>query len=74
MRANPYASWLSTYADSDFAEATRQAIGYVAEAAATANAVSRARMFSAFEKSAQHEFEFFAAPMQQDLRMPQYQR
>lgn len=77
---HPYASWLATYADPDFAEATREAIEYVARGAATLDDEPRARTFRAFEVSAQHERAFFAAPMEyaleegSDLRMPQHQR
>lgn len=59
---HPYASWLATYADPAFTEATRQAIDYVAEAAASVDAAGRSRMFRAFEVSSTHELAFFAAP------------
>lgn len=59
---HPYASWLATYADPAFEEATAQAIGHVARAAASAGHEARARMRRAFEASARHEFAFFAAP------------
>lgn len=61
--AHPYASWLTTYADPSFADATRQAITYVTAAAADADGETRRRMLRAFEVSAHHELAFFAAPM-----------
>lgn len=61
---HPYASWLATYADPAFEEATEQAISYVAAAAAASDPEHRARTLRAFEVSAQHELEFFAAPTQ----------
>ncbi|MBP5802895.1 bifunctional hydroxymethylpyrimidine kinase/phosphomethylpyrimidine kinase [Microbacterium maritypicum] len=60
---HPYASWLATYADPAFEEATRRAIAYVADAAAQADPGTRARMRRAFEASSAHELAFFAAPM-----------
>lgn len=59
---HPYASWLATYADPDFARATREAITLVTEHAAKADADARARMFREFEASSVHEREFFHAP------------
>nr|WP_136055924.1 bifunctional hydroxymethylpyrimidine kinase/phosphomethylpyrimidine kinase [Microbacterium sp. K24] len=61
---HPYASWLETYADPAFTEATRQAIDVVTGAAATADAETRQRMLRAFEVSSAHELAFFAAPME----------
>ncbi|MDQ0729053.1 bifunctional hydroxymethylpyrimidine kinase/phosphomethylpyrimidine kinase [Microbacterium sp. W4I20] len=60
---HPYASWLATYADPAFEEATAQAIAHVSGAASTADAETRARMLRAFEVSSAHELAFFAAPM-----------
>lgn len=59
---HPYASWLLTYADPAFAQATEQAIAFVTTAATHANAADRARMLHAFEVSSAHELAFFAAP------------
>lgn len=61
--SHPYASWLTTYADPSFEDATRQAAGFVADAAATAGDAVRSRMFEVFEASSRHELAFFAAPM-----------
>lgn len=63
--AHPYASWLRTYADESFAESTRQAIEYVASAAAASDAEGRRRMLRAFAASAAHELAFFAEPLEQ---------
>ncbi|PRB10433.1 bifunctional hydroxymethylpyrimidine kinase/phosphomethylpyrimidine kinase [Microbacterium sp. MYb62] len=60
---HPYASWLATYADPAFEEATRIAIAYASEAAARADAATRARMQRAFDVSSAHELAFFAAPL-----------
>ncbi|MCK2037258.1 bifunctional hydroxymethylpyrimidine kinase/phosphomethylpyrimidine kinase [Microbacterium sp. SSW1-49] len=59
---HPYASWLATYADPAFAEATAQAVAYVTDAAARADDATRARMQRAFDLSSAHERDFFAAP------------
>lgn len=59
---HPYATWLGTYADPTFAEATAQAIAYVTDAAALADDATRARMQRTFALSAAHERDFFAAP------------
>ena len=56
---HPYASWLATYADPDFATATDQAIGYVMRAAAAADEQQRTRMHRAFATAAAHERAFF---------------
>ena len=60
---HPYASWLATYADPAFAEATRQAVAHVAAAAARADDTGRERMRRAFLASSAHERAFFAAPV-----------
>ena len=57
---HPFTAWLSTYADSAFAESTRQAIEIVEVAASLAGEVERARMWQAFRASAAHEVAFFA--------------
>ncbi|NKF32133.1 thiamine-phosphate pyrophosphorylase, partial [Pseudomonas sp. BGM005] len=59
---HPYATWLSTYADPAFEDATDQVITLVADAAATAVPAARDRMLRAFEVSSAHELAFFAAP------------
>ncbi|MFF2271768.1 bifunctional hydroxymethylpyrimidine kinase/phosphomethylpyrimidine kinase [Agromyces sp. NPDC058136] len=61
--AHPYASWLATYGDPGFAVATREAIGFVTRAAASATPELRERMHRAFVASSRHELAFFAAPL-----------
>ncbi|WP_067200930.1 bifunctional hydroxymethylpyrimidine kinase/phosphomethylpyrimidine kinase [Microbacterium sp. XT11] len=58
---HPYASWLTTYADPVFAEATERAIAIVTTTASLADAGKRSRMLRAFDASARHERAFFAA-------------
>ena len=60
---HPYATWLATYADTAFAEATEQAIAYVTTTAAASSPDRSARMLRAFEASSAHERAFFAAPL-----------
>jgi hydroxymethylpyrimidine kinase/phosphomethylpyrimidine kinase/thiamine-phosphate diphosphorylase len=60
--AHPYASWLATYADPAFSAATVQAVAYVSQAAAMADAETRGRMRRAFETSSRLERDFFHAP------------
>ncbi|WP_427018135.1 bifunctional hydroxymethylpyrimidine kinase/phosphomethylpyrimidine kinase [Pseudarthrobacter sp. P1] len=60
--AHPYGSWLETYADPEFAEATRVAIAYTDAAARAGSAAERARMRTAFVASARYERDFFDAP------------
>ncbi|WP_082484114.1 bifunctional hydroxymethylpyrimidine kinase/phosphomethylpyrimidine kinase [Arthrobacter sp. Leaf141] len=59
---HPYAAWLRTYADEDFAAATRRAIGIVDEAARNSSEAGRAAMVDAFRHSCRLEVEFFDAP------------
>lgn len=56
---HPYASWLTTYADPGFAEASERAIGFVMSAAATADEQVRRRMQRAFMLASEHERAFF---------------
>lgn len=59
---HPYAAWLRTYADEDFAAATRRAVAIVDEAGRNASAGDRAAMITAFRQSCRLELEFFDAP------------
>jgi hydroxymethylpyrimidine/phosphomethylpyrimidine kinase len=59
---HPYAEWLRTYADEDFAAATRQAIGITDAAGRAASDSERARMLTAFRQSCRYEVDFFDAP------------
>ena len=59
---HPYAEWLRTYADEDFAQATRDAIALVDDAGRKASGDERAAMVQAFKHSSRFEVEFFDAP------------
>jgi hydroxymethylpyrimidine/phosphomethylpyrimidine kinase len=60
--AHPYAEWLRTYADEDFAAATRQAIEFTEQAGHRASDAERKAMALAFGQSSRYEVEFFDAP------------
>jgi hydroxymethylpyrimidine/phosphomethylpyrimidine kinase len=60
--SHPYAQWLQTYADEDFAAATRQAVAYTDKAARQASAGERKAMALAFRQSSRYEVDFFDAP------------
>lgn len=59
---HPYAAWLRTYADEDFAAATRRAIKIVDQAGRDASERERAAMVEAFNHACRLEVEFFDAP------------
>jgi hydroxymethylpyrimidine/phosphomethylpyrimidine kinase len=59
---HPYADWLRTYADEDFAAATRQAVRIADAAARAASAAERTAMTLAFKQSCRYEVDFFDAP------------
>lgn len=59
---HPYAEWLRTYADEDFAAATRTAVAFVDGAGRSASAGDRDAMAMAFRQSCRLEVEFFDAP------------
>lgn len=61
---HPYAAWLETYSDDDFAAATRRAIALTDDAAATASESERVAMRQAFAASSRFELDFFDAPRQ----------
>ncbi|QEO14907.1 bifunctional hydroxymethylpyrimidine kinase/phosphomethylpyrimidine kinase [Agromyces intestinalis] len=63
---HPYASWLATYGDAEFAVANREAIRIVIETAAAAPPEVRERMRRAFRRSSELELAFFAAPLVAD--------
>lgn len=60
--AHPYAAWLDTYADEEFALATQQAISFVEAAAARVDEAERELMWRAFQVASQYELDFFDAP------------
>ena len=59
---HPYADWLRTYADEDFAAATRRAVRITDDAARAASAAERQAMTLAFKQSCRYEVDFFDAP------------
>jgi hydroxymethylpyrimidine/phosphomethylpyrimidine kinase len=61
---HPYRSWIDTYSDTGLAATTETAVAFVMDAAARADDATRAAMWRAFAQSAEHEFAFFAAPLQ----------
>lgn len=60
--SHPYAEWLRTYADEDFAQATREAIAMADDAGRRGSEDERAAMMAAFAQSCRFEVEFFDAP------------
>ncbi len=56
---HPYDDWLKTYADPDFAEATRVAEAFADAAARDAGPSLRERMRVAYARSMEHELDFF---------------
>jgi hydroxymethylpyrimidine/phosphomethylpyrimidine kinase len=59
---HPYSAWLRTYADEDFAAATRQAIALADDAGRRGSDDERAAMMVAFRQSCRFEVDFFDAP------------
>lgn len=59
---HPYADWLRTYADEEFAAATREAVRITDDAAQAASEVERQAMRLAFRQSCRYEVDFFDAP------------
>ncbi|GAA3280536.1 bifunctional hydroxymethylpyrimidine kinase/phosphomethylpyrimidine kinase [Paenarthrobacter aurescens] len=57
-----YAEWLKTYADPDFAAATRKAINLTDAAAIAASDAEKVAMMEAFTQSCRYETAFFDAP------------
>ncbi len=57
---HPYAAWIDTYADPEFAELTATAVALTDRAAARASADQLAVMAAAFERSSRYEWMFFA--------------
>ncbi|MFD6175910.1 MULTISPECIES: bifunctional hydroxymethylpyrimidine kinase/phosphomethylpyrimidine kinase [unclassified Isoptericola] len=56
---HPYAAWLGTYADDEFAAATRQAVAVLRRVAGAAGPATRVRMGAAFQGACEHELAFF---------------
>ncbi|MFH5877800.1 bifunctional hydroxymethylpyrimidine kinase/phosphomethylpyrimidine kinase [Arthrobacter sp. NA-172] len=57
-----YSDWLRTYADGEFAEATRTAINITDAAGRAASPAERTAMMVAFSQSCRYETAFFDAP------------
>ncbi|TKV28170.1 bifunctional hydroxymethylpyrimidine kinase/phosphomethylpyrimidine kinase [Arthrobacter sp. NamB2] len=64
---HPYADWIATYADADFAAATERAKQISDEAHRRGSAAEREAMLAAFLRSAAYERDFFDAPRVQRL-------
>ncbi|WLQ06348.1 bifunctional hydroxymethylpyrimidine kinase/phosphomethylpyrimidine kinase [Arthrobacter oryzae] len=60
--SHPYAEWLRTYADEEFAAATREAVRIADAAARAASEAERQAMRTAFRQSCRYEVDFFDAP------------
>jgi hydroxymethylpyrimidine kinase/phosphomethylpyrimidine kinase len=65
---HPYAAWIDTYADPDFAALTATAIALTDRAALRASADQRTVMAAEFERSSRYEWMFFA----QGTEMPHW--
>jgi hydroxymethylpyrimidine/phosphomethylpyrimidine kinase len=59
---HPYAEWLRTYADENFAAATREAVRIADDAARAASGAEREAMRLVFRQSCRYEVDFFDAP------------
>ncbi|HEX3780965.1 MAG TPA: thiaminase II [Pseudonocardiaceae bacterium] len=57
--ANPYQTWIDTYADEEFAVAVRGARDAVDRAAEAATSDTRERMFAAFQRACEYEWLFW---------------
>jgi thiaminase/transcriptional activator TenA len=56
---NPYAAWIETYADDEFAASVRSCRDAVDAAAAGADERTRARMLAAFTRATEYEWLFW---------------
>ena len=63
LSGHPYEAWINTYADPDFAEATRKAKDLTDALAEQADAATLAGMHEAFATAARYEWMFWDAPM-----------
>lgn len=61
LDGHPYGDWITTYADEDFAQATRVAIEIVDRLAAENSPRVRERMLAAFVRAARFEYLFWDA-------------
>ncbi|CAL8968631.1 Aminopyrimidine aminohydrolase [Tessaracoccus sp. O5.2] len=60
LSPHPYAGWVAAYADPAFQDVTRQAIGWLDDAATAADEDTRARMLTAFVDATHYEELFWA--------------
>lgn len=60
LDGHPYAEWIATYGDPEFARASDRARELTDDAARSAGPAERARMLEAFVRSCRHEWLFFA--------------
>lgn len=60
LDGHPYADWIATYGDPEFARASDRARELTDDAARSAGPAGRARMLEAFVRSCRHEWLFFA--------------
>ncbi len=58
---NRYQAWIDTYSGEDFAEGVKKAIGYADKMADNTTEEIRVRMWQAFEKATQLEYQFWDA-------------
>lgn len=63
LTGHPYEAWIGTYADPEFAEATRKAKDLTDALAEQADAATLALMHEAFATAARYEWMFWDAPM-----------
>ena len=63
---HPYAAWLHTYHDDEFAQATAQALAIVERAFALAAPQARSRAARAYLTACRHEMEFFDQALRVD--------
>lgn len=63
LTGHPYEAWIGTYADPDFAEATRRVKALADSLAGQADAATLVRMHEAFATASRYEWMFWDAPM-----------
>lgn len=66
LEGHPYADWIATYADPDFAASTAAARAIVDRLASAGSPADRARMESAFVRASQYEWMFWDAAWREE--------
>lgn len=66
LERHPYADWIATYADPDFAASTAAARAIVDRLASAGSPEDRARMESAFVRASQYEWMFWDAAWREE--------